>query len=613
MVCRYSLWLAGLLAACGGNRDRVAAPTWAQHVAPLVHRSCAPCHRPGQPAPFALLSYEDARKKSRQIAEVTNQRVMPPWLMVHGDFLGDRRLTTAEITLLQDWVAAGAPRGDASREPAPPQWSAEWQLGEPDLVLELQEAFPVPAAGPNLFRNFVVPVALERLRHVEAVEIRPLNPAVHHAVLAVDATSSCRQLDAADAEPGFPGMVAGAALPPDGHFLGWTPGKRVRREPTGMAWRLRPGDDLVLQLHLVPTGKVERVQPRIGLYFTDQPTTIEPFPLALFSEQIDIAAGDADFVLRDQITLPVPVVVHRVYPHAHYLGRRLRAWIQPPGGAERDLFRIDAWDFDWQDDYEFAQPVELPAGTTLGIEYHYDNSDGNPSNPHRPPARVRFGQASEDEMGTLTLMLTTDPGRPRLQLAAAVWQHDCAKCPRDPGLWRKLAGVQRELGQDREALASLAAAMERAPEHPETYYELGMCHERAGRFDAAERAYRAALRTAPDHGGSNLQLGGLLARAGQTEPAIRCFELALQSLPNLPLLHCNLGTAYFAKGDLAAAEARYRRALALDDRYVNAWFLFGRMLAAQGRRDPARSALQRALQLAPGHPGAQAAWRELGG
>lgn len=612
-MLRHSvIWTACLLAACG-EAGPVAGPTWVDDVAPLVHRSCAPCHRPGQPAPFSLLSYADAYKKRQQIAEVTHLRVMPPWLMTHGEFVGDRRLRAAEIELLGAWARSGAPRGDTSREPRPPRWPSDWQLRTPDLILEVPDIVEVPGSGPNLFRNLVIPVALDRMRYVEAVEIRPRSPAVHHAVLAVDTTTASRQLDAADPGPGFPGMIPGGAVPPDGHFLGWTPGKQVRVEPPGMAWRLRPGDDLVLQLHLVPTGKPERIQPLLGLHFTEQPTTIEPFPLALFSEQIDLAPGDSDFVLRDQITLPVSVAVRSVYPHAHYLCRRMRSWLRLPDGTERDLFRIDAWDFDWQDDYQFAEPVEIPAGSTLGFEYHYDNSAANPSNPHRPPIRVRFGQASEDEMGTLTLMVTTAPGRPRLQLAAAVWEHDCVKCPRDPALWRKLASVQRELGEDQLALATLGEAMARAPGHPDTHYEIGLCHERAGRLADAERSYRAALRSAPAHGGSNLQLGGLLARHGKTEAAIECFDLALQSLPNLPLLHCNLGTAHFTNGNFAAAERSYRRALQLDDHYVNAWFLFGRLCITQGRQDEARTALRRALQLAPGHAAAQAALRELGG
>jgi hypothetical protein len=143
-------------------------------------------------------------------------------------------------------------------------------------------------------------------------------------------------------------MAMGGAVPPDGHFLGWTPGKTARRAPKGEAWRLRPGDDLVLQLHLVPTGKEERVQPEIGLWFTDEPTTRSFAVIALFSEAIDVAPGVADFTLRDEVTLPAPTTLHAIYPHAHRVCRRMRATVQRPGEATAaTLFAIDRWDFDW--------------------------------------------------------------------------------------------------------------------------------------------------------------------------------------------------------------------------------------------------------------------------
>ncbi len=604
------------VAACGEPAEQVGSgspaasvPTFARDVAPLIYRSCTPCHRPGQPAPFSLLSYADVHKKRDQLVEVTQQRVMPPWLMTHGEFEGDRRLAPAEIETLRRWVENGAPRGELAEEPSAPQFTMGWQLREPDRIVTVPEALVVPADGPNLFRNLVIPIEVSKLRYVEAIEIRPGSPAVHHAVLAVDSSRESRRLDALDAEPGFPGMIAGGAVPPDGHFVGWTPGKRVRVEPPGLAWRLRPGQDLVLQVHLVPTGKRETVQPQIGLYFTDVPTTIEPFPLALFSDQIDLPPGTTDFVLRDHMTVPVPITVLRLYPHAHYLCRRMRGWATLPNGAVQELFAIDAWDFDWQDDYQFRTPVRLPAGSKLAIEYHYDNSDSNPANPHRPPVHVRFGQQSADEMGTLTLMVTVADYAERLQLAEACFARDVEKCPKDAGLLRKLAGLRREMGKSRLALATAQEALRLDPEAPDGWYELGMCHERDGQGNDAEQAYGEVLRRDPAHGGANLQLGGLLARSRRTEAALQHFERALLALPNLPLLHCNLGTARFVSGDLAAAERSYRRALELDDRYVNAQFLLGRVLVDQGRKDEGRAALQRVLELQPGHVGATEALR----
>ncbi|MFY9344409.1 MAG: hypothetical protein WAT39_18090, partial [Planctomycetota bacterium] len=422
-----------LAGACGGPAH-TGGPTWSGNVAAIVHASCTPCHRPGGPAPFTLRTWDDARKRADQIAEVTQGRLMPPWLPTHGNFVGDRRLQPAQIELLLAWTAAGAPRGDAGAEPPCPEFPSGWQLREPDLVLSLPQSVGVAAAGPDVVRNFVVPVDVAAVKFVEAVEIQPGNPAVHHAVLLVDPTGRSRRLDAQDAEPGFPGMVPGNARPPDGQFVGWTPGKQVRPCAQGMAWRLSPGDDLVLQLHLSPTGTAAVVRPRLGLYFTATPPSAVLYPLLLKSEQIDLAPGEADHAVTDQFVIPVPVTVHSLYPHAHYLCRSMAATVTPPGGAPALLFRIQRWDFDWQDDYTFREPVALPAGTRVEFEYRYDNSAGNPQNPSRPPVRVRYGQDSTDEMASLTLQVTTADVAARLVLGEAGLRRDLQRAGYDGAL-----------------------------------------------------------------------------------------------------------------------------------------------------------------------------------
>jgi tetratricopeptide (TPR) repeat protein len=578
-----------------------------------VHRACTPCHRQGQPVPFELRSYDDVQKRRDLIAEVVQARVMPPWLPTQGEFAGERRLTDAELATIARWIAADAPRGDVAAEPAPPVFPSGWQLREPDLVVPAPLAIELPARGPDLVRNLVLPIDAGRLRYVAAVEIRPGSRAVHHAILAVDGTRSARQRDAEDAEPGFPGMAMAGAVPPDGNFLGWTPGKRVHELPPGFAWRLQPGHDLVLQLHLVPTGKPETVQPRIGLWFTDVPTAVHSHPLALYSERIDIAAGDAAFVLRDHFVLPVPATVHALYPHAHYLGRRMRGTATLPDGGERVLFAIDAWDFDWQDDYRLRAPLALPAGTRLAIEYVYDNSTANPNNPHRPPRRVTFGQQSTDEMGTLTLTVTVADAAARRRLVEAEHRRDLEKRPWDHVVMARLAKTLREQGRVAEARAAVDRALALAPDEPESLLELGMCQERAGDAAAAERSYERALRRDPDLAAARLQLGGLLARAGEPAAALVHFEAAVAALPNFALAHNNLATACFALDRLEPAERHYRRALDLDPDYFFARFNLGRVLAGLGRRGEARVELERAAALKPGDAAVAKALQELDG
>ncbi len=594
-LARYALLTLALWSALPAQ-----APTWAGEVASIVHRSCTPCHRPGQPAPFSLRTFEDVFKKRAFVLEVVNDGYMPPWQPVHGDFVGDRRLAAADVATIAAWVAAGAPRGDAAREPAPPQFASGWQLGAPDLVLEMSDALTVPASGADIVRNFVVPVALDRMRFVAAVEILPGNRAVHHAVLGVDRTRRSRQADARDPAPGFAGMTLGAAAPPDGHFLGWTPGKTVRRSPKGMSWRLFPGDDFVLQLHAVPVGKPERVRPKIGVWFTDEGMR-QPYELVmLFSEEIDLAPGARDVVVRDHLVLPVPVALHAIYPHAHYVCRRMSATATLPDGSKQRLFAIDAWDFDWQDDYLYREPVSLPAGTRVEMEYVYDNSEDNDNNPIRPPQRVRFGQESTDEMATLTLSLTVQSPQARDALALASVDRDLEKLPNAWNLLMRKSRLERARRNWGVAQRCIDRACEISPGAPDVWFERGVLAGMRQQPQQAERDFRRALQVDPGHAMSHMQLGTICALRRDDQGALRHFGAAVQALPNAPEAHQNFATANYASDRFDVAERHYRIALRLNPSYFNAQLNLGRVLLAQGRKAAARVELQRAAALRPG-------------
>jgi Flp pilus assembly protein TadD len=590
-----------LLTACG-DPQRTGTPTFAEDIAPLVYSSCTPCHRPGGPTPFSLLDYDDISRRADLLAEVTQERLMPPWLPSAGDFLDDRRLSTEQIEMLRQWAAAGAPRVDRGAEPAAPTFEDGWQLGPPDRVLRLTRPLTAAADGPDVIRNYVLDIEVEQTRFVSAVEIRPGNPAVHHAVLAADETGRARQLDAADPEPGFLGMDLGGAKPPDGYFIGWTPGKQPRQSKPGMSWRLSPGMDLVLQLHLTPTGKPEEVAPEVGLYFTDDQPTVATYPLVLFCNDIDLPAGAADVVVTDEFTTPVPVTLHSVYPHAHYLCRKMTAWATPPGGSPKVLFGIDRWDFDWQDDYRLREPMQLPAGTRLSFEYRYDNSADNPNNPFDPPQRVRIGDRSTDEMANLTLQLTTRSHDDRRRLGEANIRRDLEKKGQDPILLLQLATILRETDRLEEALAMARSVRDAHPHLAAAHLELAICLQKTDRLEAAEQAYRECLRIDPGQTAAIGQFAGMLLQRGQLAPAIALYEQAIALQPGKAGLHSNLATALMAANRLPEAERQFRTATALDPELFPAWFNLGRVLAAAGRMADARQALQQALALRPGEP-----------
>lgn len=348
-------------------------PSTFHDIAPIIYTNCAPCHRPGESGPFPLLTYEDVKKHARQIAAVTRSRYMPPWLPEagYGEFQDERHLTDAQIKLIADWVRAGAPEGPASEIP-PPKLTPGWQLGTPDLILQAPRAFAVPASGPDLFWNFIFHPNLKTTRYVRAIEIKPQTRLVHHANLLIDRFGSSRKLGAA----GFPGMdfaVDRNPLDPDSHFLFWKPGTVPYVEPEGFSWRLDPGNLLILNTHLQPSGKPEQVQPTAGLYFTDKPPTHFPILIQLENDNaLNIPPGDRDFVISDDFRLPVNVDALAIYPHAHYLGKLLVAYARLSDGTRKWLIRIPDWNLNWQAVYRYRQPVFLPKGTVISMRFHYD-------------------------------------------------------------------------------------------------------------------------------------------------------------------------------------------------------------------------------------------------
>lgn len=382
--------------------------TFTKDVAPVLYRHCVTCHRPGGAGPFPLLAYDDARPRAPLIADLTARRVMPPWLPEpgYGEFAGERRLTDAEIQVIRDWVAAGAPEGDPADLPEPPRWPDQWQLGPPDLTVEFPP-YTTPSSGDDVYRNLVAAVPVTAARYVSAVEVLPGDPrVVHHGRMMIDTTASSRRLDAEDAEPGFDGMdLESDAVNPPGVFVGWTPGRMPAPPAPDLAWPLEPGTDVVLQLHIRPGGTSTVLRPRVGFHFAGGPPARTPALVMLGSYDIDIPAGAAGHPVTDTYELPVDVDVLSVYPHAHYLGKELQGFATLPDGSRRWLIRIPDWDFNWQDEYRFTNPVALPAGTVLTMAFTYDNSADNPQNPNTPPRRVVYGSRSIDEMADLVLQV----------------------------------------------------------------------------------------------------------------------------------------------------------------------------------------------------------------
>lgn len=558
-----------------------AAPTWARDIAPIIHAKCSRCHHDGGPGPFALTEFAEVRDHAEQIVDVTARGYMPPWLPRPGafkfEFEDQRRLTAAEKQLLADWLRTGLAAGELERAPAPPRFEHGWQLGEPDLIVEADAAFELAADGADIYRNFVIPVPPGPPRFVRAVELQPGPPTiVHHAVMRVDTTGEVRKLDAADPAPGFDGMVFGGARMPGGRFIGWTPGKSQNQGSDDRSWSLIAGTDLVVQVHLRPSGKPEQVRPKVGLHFARRPPTRTALAMELSSTDIDIAPGQTDFRATDSLTLPTDVLLLSIYPHAHYIGKQLEGFARLPDGRTLELIGIDDWDFNWQDEYRYVEPIALPKGTVISMDFRYDNSAANPRNPSSPPKRVRHGPNSTDEMAELIFEI--EPANPAdLQLLDAAFMAKWLDGQIEAGE-RALS----ERGDDPELLAKLAALL-----------------ARAGRSDAAKQRYQAAL-ALQDTPEIRVDLALLLAQLGDQAGSVQQLDAALALAPDHARAHLVRGDQQREAGRYVDALASYERAVAGDPKLVEAHNNRGVTFEKLDRPSEAAACFARAIELAPG-------------
>lgn len=590
--------------------------TFSKDVAPIIFKYCAPCHRPGEAGPFPLLNYEDARKRAAQIAAVTARRYMPPWPPEpgFGDFAGAKRLTSEQIDILARWAKTGMAEGDRASMPAPPHFVEGWQLGKPDLVLHMKAPYPLAASGEDIFRNFVMPVDIKETKYIRAMELRPGNKrVVHHANLIVDHARILRRRDGEDGRPGFPGMdveteVSGE-FDPDSHFLFWKPGSPPQEEPEDMGWKLDPGSDLIVNLHLQPTGKPETVDVSVGLYFADRPATRFPMLLQLEHDgALDIPAGDAHFVVTDHLKLPIAVDLFAIYPHAHYLGKQIDAWAELPGGEKRPLLRINDWDINWQATYTYKVPVALPAGTTVWMRITYDNTATNPRNPNHPPKRVKGGNRSVDEMGHVWLQVlpkARGEDDPRLTLQKAVMARRIEKYPADFVAHFNLGAVLQAMGKYDEALPYLNEAVSIQPSSATARNNQAVSLLMTGKVDGAIRGFRESLKLDPHYENARYNLSRALVAKGDSAGALDQLLVYLKAVPDDAQAQETTGRIYASMGKVADSLPYLRRAAQLLPNDSGIQTNLGAALAIAGNLAEAITAFETALKADPANQAAR--------
>jgi hypothetical protein len=409
-------WLALMPIASVTLAQESTQVTFTRDLAPILYEHCIKCHRPGEIAPFPLVTYDDVSERGERIARATSSREMPPWQPAHGyqEFVGERWLPDNLIERITQWVAQGMPEGDPAELPELPGFPDEWRLGDPDLVLEMAVPFTLPEEGHDVYRNFVLETGLTEDKWVRAVELRPtVRAAAHHALFAYVEAGSYSATDGEDGQPGFGGAMAVGFVPGQGNsgsLGGWAVGGRAMVFPEGAEVTLPADSDFLLQMHFHLTGDAALERAQVGLYFTDEPpskamASIELPALFGFGAGIDIPAEETNYMVSDTFSLPSDVLVYSAWGHAHRLAKELKIDATLPDGSTSPLFWIPDWDFNWQEIYQYQEPVLLPKGTRLESTIRYDNSVGNGGNPNDPPERVRWGLESADEMGTVGLLV----------------------------------------------------------------------------------------------------------------------------------------------------------------------------------------------------------------
>jgi hypothetical protein len=428
----------------GGRPTLAGAPTYSKDIASIIQKNCQDCHRPGQVAPFSLLTYEQARKRGSDIAHVTGEKTMPPWPAstdYGGPFLDQRVLADADLAKLREWVGAGCPEGDPKDAPPPREFASDWPLGKPDIIVTMDQPFPLPADGSDEFRVFVLKTDLPEDRWIRAVDFKPGNrKVVHHIIAGIDTSGKARELDAKDEKPGYEAIGGfGDGVPLRGFLPVWTPGSRARYQPEGSGYVLPSKADLLIQVHYHKSGKSETDQSQIGLYLSDKPLPkqvrtgfvvpdvspeqgvklLSKYQAAMasgkrltmeemFKDIVVIPPGDKNYEVKGNskkalgIGRPIrsDILVTSVMPHMHWLGKNFTFWAILPDEQQTKvpLIKIDRWNFNWQGTYALEKPVRLPKGSYFEMEAHFDNSEGNPANPSHPPKEVIWGEQTTNEM-----------------------------------------------------------------------------------------------------------------------------------------------------------------------------------------------------------------------
>ena len=360
--------------------------SYSKDIAPILEAKCVACHEEGGIGPFAMTNYAMVKGFSPMIREVIRTDRMPPY---HADphvgkFSDDQRLSAEQVKTLVHWIEAGSPRGDGP-DPlgAVHRVAPVWPLGKPDLVLNVP-AYTIPASGVVDYQRPAIANPTTEGKWIRASTVKPgSRQGVHHLLTGWMAEMPA---NGRSSETKWQGGVGGYAV-----------GSESSIEPPNTGTYLPPGGAIGFQAHYTPFGKEEVDRSQIALYFYDKPPELIMHSVVVMDPTIEIPAGEGRHKEMAYVQFPHDALLYAAFPHAHYRAYSSDLWIQYPDGKQKLLLSLPRYDFNWQRDYTFAEPVKVPAGSKLIAHYVYDNSKRNPSNPDAS-IKVSWGEQSFQEM-----------------------------------------------------------------------------------------------------------------------------------------------------------------------------------------------------------------------
>jgi hypothetical protein len=390
------LW--GVFLAQGLSRATVTPVTFNKDVAPIIQKNCQVCHRPGEIAPMAFMSYKEVRPWAKSIREKVVLREMPPWFAdpKHGEFSNDCRLSQKEIDTITAWVEGGAKEGLAKDLPPNPQFPEGWQIGKPDVVITLPNPFHVPAEGVIPYKFFSVPTNFTEDKYVQFAEIRQGNRRmVHHVIIDVRAPEAGVTAKAGEIDPNE--RTPSRSNDSDGRLVGWAPGEAPLILKPGQAKLVRKGSSLIFQVHYTTYGEAGSDQTSVGLIFSKTPVEKRVITTGAAQPNLAIPAGDPNYEASAEFVFKEDSHIDSLHPHMHFRGKDFSYRLVYPDGTSKVLLSVPRYDFNWQLTYFLKEPVAAPKGSKLICVAHYDNSVGNRFNPD-PTTMVKWGPQTWEEM-----------------------------------------------------------------------------------------------------------------------------------------------------------------------------------------------------------------------